>query len=55
MSAPTIIVVEDDPINRKLMVELLTVHGYKVCEAKDGKTAIDIVRVQRPRVILMDL
>jgi CheY-like chemotaxis protein len=55
MNVPTILVVEDDPINRELMVELLTGYGYEVFEAKDGKSAIDIVRAQRPRVILMDL
>lgn len=55
MSAPTILVVEDDPVNRELMVELLTAHGYEVCEAEDGKTAIDMARAERPRLILMDL
>lgn len=55
MSVPTILVVEDDPINRELMVELLSARGYKVCQAEDGYTAIALARTERPRLILMDL
>lgn len=55
MSAATILVVEDDPANRELVVDLLEAHGYQVCQAADGYTAIAMARTERPRLILMDL
>lgn len=55
MSAATILVVEDDPANLELLTDLLAAHGYRVCEAKDGSTAIEMARTERPRLILMDL
>ena len=55
MSAVTILVVEDDLANRELMVGLLESHGYQVCQAADGYTAIAMARTERPSLILMDL
>lgn len=55
MNAPTILVVEDDPTNRELLVELLEAHDYRVCQAKDGYAAIEMAQAERPRLILMDL
>lgn len=55
MSAATILVVEDDPANRELIVEMLEADGYQVCQAKDGYTAIEMAQTERPRLILMDL
>lgn len=55
MSVATILVVEDDPANRELMIGLLESHGYQVCRAADGYTAIAMARIERPSLILMDL
>lgn len=53
--ATTILVVEDDVRNRKLMSDLLGVSGYTVIEAPNGKVAVDLLRDQRPDLILMDM
>ena len=39
----TILLAEDDGIMRRLTRKLLEQHGYKVIEAEDGKTAIDVI------------
>ena len=52
---PTILVVEDDPQNRKLLSELLAIKGYRVLEALDGEQGVDLAFAHRPGLILMDI
>jgi two-component system cell cycle sensor histidine kinase/response regulator CckA len=40
----TILVVEDEPLVRKLTVRILTTQGYKVLEAADGPSALELAR-----------
>ena len=51
----TILVVEDDPRNRKLLVDLLTVKGYGVFEAHDGCEGVEQACRHLPDLILMDI
>lgn len=51
----TILIVEDNPDNRMLIVDLLTVKGYRPIQAMDGEEAIALARQERPALILMDL
>jgi CheY-like chemotaxis protein len=55
MSAPIVLVVDDNPTNLKLIAYLLQAKGYDVHTAQDAESAIEAVRKQRPRLILMDL
>jgi two-component system cell cycle response regulator DivK len=50
-----ILVVEDDPDNRRIVVKVLSVEGYQVVEATDGIEALAQARAERPDLILMDL
>ena len=52
---PTILIVEDDPQNRKLLSELLAVLGYPVLEAHDGEQGVAFAFAHRPALILMDI
>jgi CheY-like chemotaxis protein len=52
---PTIVVAEDNADQRSLYVALLTSVGYRVLEAADGSQAVDIVRRERPGLVLMDV
>jgi len=52
---PTILIVEDDPLSRKLLADLLTLKGYAVLEACDGATGIGMAREHLPGLILMDI
>lgn len=51
----TVLVVEDNDMNRDLFVRLLQTRDYEVLEAENGRDAIDVTRKQRPDVVLMDL
>ena len=50
-----ILVVEDDPDNRRIVAKVLSVEGYHVIEATDGMEALARARAERPDLILMDL
>jgi CheY-like chemotaxis protein len=52
---PTILVAEDNAEQRSLYVAVLAGVGYRVIEASDGVQAVDIVRRERPGLVLMDV
>jgi two-component system, cell cycle response regulator DivK len=51
----TVLLVEDNPHNRKIFSGMLTHSGFEVVEAEDGQQALDAVAKALPDVILMDL
>ncbi|MBF0524780.1 MAG: response regulator [Deltaproteobacteria bacterium] len=51
----TILVVEDNEINMKLVKTLLTIKNYIVLEAGDGEKGIELARIYKPDLILMDI
>lgn len=51
----TVLVVEDNELNMKLFNDLLEAHGYRVLQTRDGLSALDIARRERPDLILMDI
>jgi two-component system cell cycle response regulator DivK len=50
-----ILIVEDHPLNAKLLRDLLEAHGYETMETGDGLEALNLARRGRPDLILMDL
>ncbi|MEB3883047.1 PAS domain S-box protein [Lyngbya sp. CCY1209] len=52
---PRILVAEDNPANRKLLVDLLVPIGFEVRPAENGREALDCWRQWRPHLILMDM
>ena len=54
MSAPTVLVVEDNPITRKMLRFALESEGYTVSEAGDGQTALALAEQRRPDAVLQD-
>ena len=54
MKSPTILLVEDNPITRKMMRVTLTTAGYSVVEAAEGETAFERA-ADGPDLIVMDL
>jgi two-component system, cell cycle response regulator DivK len=50
-----ILVVEDDPDNRRIVAKTLSVEGYDVIEATDGVQALTLARAEHPDLVLMDL
>lgn len=51
----TVLLVEDHPDVRDMMSLALELAGYRVMTAANGKDALDLVRRERPCVILLDL
>jgi two-component system, OmpR family, KDP operon response regulator KdpE len=50
-----IMVVDDNSATRRMVRNALVRHGHQVVEAPDGKTALLLMRSERPRVVLQDL
>jgi len=51
----TILIAEDNPINRELLRELLEIRGYSVTEACDGQQALAMVEQAPPDILLLDI
>jgi two-component system cell cycle response regulator len=50
-----VLIIEDNPKNRKLIKRLLQIHHFKVVEAEDAETGIRIAEEWLPDLILMDI
>jgi len=55
MSARTILYVEDNEVNRKIVRDLLRRTSYRLIEAHDGEAGVALAHEQRPDLILMDV
>ena len=55
MKTPSILVIEDNPITRKMVRVALTAEGYALLEAPDGRSALELTGRQFPDLILQDL
>jgi two-component system, OmpR family, alkaline phosphatase synthesis response regulator PhoP len=53
--APTILIVDDDPAIRKMLVEVLSLEGYPTETAVNGREALDLLPRGGARVVLLDL
>jgi DNA-binding response OmpR family regulator len=53
--AKKILVVEDDPVGRKVLVDYLTAHGYEVATAANGPDGIAAAASERPDLVLCDV
>lgn len=51
----TVLLVEDNHMNKVLVREILTLNGYCIIEASSGTEALKILATSRPDLILMDL
>jgi CheY-like chemotaxis protein len=52
---PKVLLVEDDPSTRNMMLAFLHACGYDVIAAEDGESALELVRKNRADVVLLDL
>ena len=54
-SAEQILVVDDDVMARELLVRFLSLRGYRVRAAKDGREALQLVEASAPDLVILDL
>jgi CheY-like chemotaxis protein len=55
MGDKTILVIEDNELNMKLVRSLLKMSSYGMIEAGDAETGIKLAREKKPDLILMDI
>jgi CheY-like chemotaxis protein len=53
-AAQTVLVCEDDE-NLRTLVRLALGDGYRIIEAADGNEALELIRAERPGLIVLDL
>ncbi len=53
--AKKILIIDDDPIIVKYLVNLFNNNGYDTCSAADGVEAFDVLKKERPDLITLDL
>jgi CheY-like chemotaxis protein len=51
----SILVVDDDPQVSEVLKEFLTLRGYRVRSASNGREALALLNQERPKLILLDL
>ncbi|MGO8947119.1 MAG: response regulator [Ktedonobacterales bacterium] len=52
---PTVLIVDDDPAIRKMIVEVLSLEGYPTETAANGREALEMLAKSGPRLVLLDL
>jgi CheY-like chemotaxis protein len=55
MKIKTILVIEDNKLNMKLVNGLVKFGKYRMLEAEDAESGIELIREQRPDLVLMDI
>ena len=55
MPVKTVLVVDDSPTERHVLVELLTKNGYQVITAESGEEGIEKAKSELPDLVLMDV
>jgi len=53
--AERILIVEDNPLNLKLLLMILRPYGYTIFEATDGEEALEVAVREKPSLIMMDM
>ena len=51
----TVMIVEDNELNMKLFNDLLETRGCRVVQTRSGVEAVNLARLHRPDLILMDI
>lgn len=54
-SKTTVLIIEDDNLNRKLFLEILKLDDIEVLEAENAEIGLEIIRLHQPNLVLMDI
>ena len=53
--AERLLIVEDNPLNLKLLLVTLRPYGYTIFKATDGEEALEVAVREKPALIMMDM
>src|SRR5208283_3415875 len=54
MTAKKVLVIDDEPLTRKVFSEFLTGEGFSVAAASSGSEALSILSMEIPDIVLLD-
>jgi DNA-binding response OmpR family regulator len=54
-TGPRVLIADDDPSSIRLLQAILARHGMELCSASDGPTALSLIRLRPPDVVLLDV
>lgn len=55
MTKPLVLIVDDEVGVRELLTDALSLGGYDTLEAKDGMSALTLIRKQKPDLLIIDI
>jgi CheY-like chemotaxis protein len=55
MAGELVLIVEDNPLNTKLLRDVLSASGYRTLETTNAEDGIEVARRDAPALILMDI
>lgn len=55
MTGPEVLIVDDDELHRELVADYLTLGGFAVRQAADGREALTVMQQSPPAVVLLDV
>jgi DNA-binding response OmpR family regulator len=54
-SKMTVLVIDDEPMLRSLIREVIELNGYQVCEAENGRQGLTLFHQIKPDLIILDI
>ncbi|MGF1753562.1 response regulator [Vibrio makurazakiensis] len=54
-NGPLLVVADDEPVNLRVLDSFLKLEGYRVRTAKDGPEAIELIKTEKPELLLLDI
>jgi DNA-binding response OmpR family regulator len=54
-AAPTVLVVEDDPVILRLLEVNFDLEGFTVLVANDGAEGVEVAKAKRPSIVISDI
>ncbi len=55
MAVRKVLIVDDSKTEAMVLTDMLRAHGYSVSSAHDGEQALELMAIEKPELILMDV
>ena len=54
-AAQTVLIIDDNPVNLRVLSDHLLQRGFRVIAAQDGEEGLELAKLVRPDLILLDI